>query len=103
VGVQGLGEGRERRAGAGGDLGRLVEGQAQRDRFELGDLHGSCSRPAMKSFKVGPHFAHSGPLAECPSSVSISKYLASTPARVSLSITPGAMDGGKILSVRDRT
>jgi len=57
----------------------------------------------MNSFKVGAHFAHSGPLAECPSSVSISKYFASTRARPSLSITPGAIDGGKSLSVRDST
>ena len=56
---------------------------------------GYGSSPAMNSFSVGAHFAHSGPLAKWPSSVSISKYLASTPARVSLSITAGAMDEGK--------
>src|SRR4029453_5892626 len=40
-----------------------------------------CSSFARKSFSTGAHFAHSGPLAEWPSSVSISKYCASTPAR----------------------
>jgi hypothetical protein len=61
------------------------------------------SSPAMNVFRVGPHFAHSGPLAEWPSSVSISKYFASTRALESLSITAGAIDGGKSLSVRDST
>ena len=41
----------------------------------------------MKSFRVGPHFAHSGPLAEWPSSVSISKYFVHAPR--DLSITSG--------------
>ena len=52
---------------------------------------GYGSSPAMNSFSVGAHFAHSGPLAKWPSSVSISKYFASTPARVSLSITAGGL------------
>src|SRR5262245_56076618 len=62
-----------------------------------------CSSFARKSFSTGAHFAHSGPLAEWPSSVSTSKYCASTPARWSLSITAGAIDGGKSLSVLEST
>src|SRR5262249_11336163 len=103
VGVHTHDQGFERLARALRDLERLRERQPQRDRLDLGDLHGYSSSLARKSFRVGPHFDHSGPLAECPSSVSISKYFASMPARVSLSITPGAIDGGKSLSVRDST
>ena len=69
---------------------------------------GALSRPPIYSpsrnvRSVGPHLAHSGPLATWPSSVSISKYVACTPALVSWSITPGASEGGKSLSVRDST
>jgi len=53
----------------------------------------------MNSLSFGAHFAQSGPLAECPSSLLSSKNSASTPATLSFSITRGAIEGGKSLSV----
>src|SRR3989442_3201492 len=47
------------------------------------------SSESRNAFSVGPHLAHSGPLAPWPKSLSISKYFASTPAFASLSITSG--------------
>jgi len=52
---------------------------------------------------AGAHFCQSAPLALCPKAVSISTYVASTPAFASLSITLGAIEGGKSESVRERT
>jgi hypothetical protein len=80
---------------------RALAGEGGGGRCGVAQIY--CSSFARKSFSTGAHFAHSGPLAEWPSSVSISKYCASTPAFRSLSITAGAIDGGKSLSVLEST
>ncbi len=61
--------------------------------------HNRC----MNSRSAGAHFAASAPEARCPWSLSISKYVASTPALRRLRITPGARLGGNNSSVRDST
>jgi ABC-type transport system substrate-binding protein len=63
---------------------------------------GGHRRPT-KSRNAGAHFAASAPEARWPWSLSISKYVASTPALRKLSITPGARLGGNSASVRDST
>src|SRR4029450_6901943 len=97
---------RRGRAVHGGSTRRL-EKMATRSRRRCTVLQPDCVRyfdkPSTNAFSVGPHFAHSTPVAEWPKSVSISKYFASTPAFASLSITSGAIDGGNSLSEREIT